>query len=142
MRWLGIAAMLLLAAFFGLLGLGNYVQVVEAREIWASGEQAEGTLVEHHGYSKSNRKEYSYSYRVGGAELRAERRSIPWEARNLPVGSKLVVKYARADPRKSVTAAEMEVSESAPNRWAMPVLAIAFLVFAAAIFRRGRKPAT
>lgn len=143
MPWIGSIALLLLAAFFGLLSIGHALQVQEARAIWADGKATEGTLTAQHRRKKSAVVEYSYVYRVDGRELIAEKRSIPWAAREIPVGAKLAVRYDPANPEKSVTPAELQEIESWANRALLPVLALAFLAGAIVVFVRGRKrPAT
>ena len=143
MRWLGIVALLLLAAFSGLLSLGHALQVEEARGIWAGGKATEGTITAQHRRKKSTVVEYSYAYRVDGRELVAEKRSIPWAAREIPLGARLAVRYDPARPEKSVTPAELQELENWANRALFPVLALAFLAGAVVVFVRGRKrPAT
>jgi hypothetical protein len=130
MRWLGILAVFALSVGFGLLALGNHLQVTEAREIWANGRVAQGKVVEHQGYPGSSRRTYTYTYRLGDAEFTAERRAIPWEARDIPVGSKLEVRYDPRDPKKSITSAEMQERQSLWNVGFLPAFALAWLLLA------------
>ena len=143
MRWVGVVVLLVLAAFFGLLAIGHSLQVEEARRVWATGKAADGKLTAHHGRRKSTVREYDYSYRVDGRELVAEKRSIPWSAREIPVGSRLEVRYDPADPEHSMTPAELQELENWANRAFLPLVALALLGGAVYVaFRRERKPAT
>jgi hypothetical protein len=143
MRWVGVVVLLVLSAFFGLLAIGHSLQVEEARRVWATGKVADGTLTAHHGRRKSTVREYDYTYRVEGRELLAEKRSIPWSAREIPVGARLEVRYDPADPEHSMTPAELQELENWANRAFLPLVALAFLggsIFVA--LRRAKKPAT
>lgn len=144
MRWVGTIVILACAAFFALLALGHALQVDEAQRVWATGKATEGTLTEHHGRRKGNLREYTYTYRVDGRELTAERRTIPWSAREIPVGSKLDVRYDPADPEASVTPAELREFESWANRAFFPLVAAALFGWGIAriVRRGGKKPAT
>lgn len=143
MRWVGVVVLLVLAAFFGLLAIGHSLQVEEARRVWATGKAADGTLTAHHGRRKSTVREYDYSYRVDGRELIAEKRSIPWGAREIPVGSRLDVRYDPAEPERSMTPAELQELENWANRAFFPLVALALLGGAAYVaLRRGKRPAT
>ena len=88
MKWVGVAVLLLVAAFFGLLALGHVLLVEEMREIWASGKVAEGTLVAQHTRKKSTAREYTYTFEADGQGVTAERRGIGYEAGSLPIGAK------------------------------------------------------
>ena len=138
MRWVGIIALLCMAAFFGLLAVGHTLQVDEAREVWANGKAVEGTLTAQFSRKKGP-QEYSYAYVVDGAEIAAERRSIPGAAASIPVGTKLVVRYDLADPQKSMTAAELRELEHWGNRALLPLIAFAFLAGAITVAVRGRR---
>ena len=138
MKWVGVVVLVVLAAFFGLLALGNALMREKALEIWAHGKVAEGTLTAHHGRKKSTLREYSYTYVVDGKELTAERRTIPWAARELPVGSRLVVRYDPFDPSKSFTEAEMQEWNHAGNRAFLAVIALVLLGGAAYVAVRKR----
>ena len=143
MRWVGVVVLLVLAAFFGLLAIGHSLQVEDARRIWATGKAADGTLTAHHGRRKSTVREYDYSYRVEGRELVAAKRSIPWGAREIPVGSRLEVRYDPADPERSMTPAELQELENWANRAFLPLVALALLAGAIYVaLRRGKEPAT
>jgi hypothetical protein len=142
-RWAVNIVILVLAAFFALLSLGHMLQVHKAQELWATGRVTEGTLTAHHGRRKSQLREYSYTYRVDGAELTAERRTIPWKHRELPIGSGLVVRYDPTSPERSITPAELEEQESWANRAFFPLVSIALFAWAIwRIARRRPKPAT
>ena len=137
MKWLAFAIVLAFAAGFGMLALGHYLQVQEAREVWSSGKVTEGTLVEQ----VPRRRTYTYTYRVGGSELTAERRSVPYAAREIPVGAKLVVRYDPARPEKSVTPAELQAWESWGNRALLPAMALGLLGFGVwLVLPRKKKP--
>jgi hypothetical protein len=143
MRWIGAVILLMLAAFFGLLAIGYTMQVEEARRIWMVGQATDGTLAAHHGRRKSTLREYDYTYRAEGRELLAQKRSIPWAAREIPVGARLEVRYDPAHPEHSMTPAELQELENWANRAFLPLVAIALL--GGAIFvalRRAKKPAT
>lgn len=143
MRWLGAVVLVVLSAFFALLSIGHAIQVDEARQVWAAGKPTDGTLTAHHGRRKSTVREYTYTDRVDGRELIAEKRSIPWGAREIPVGSRLEVRYDPADPERSMTPAELQELENWANRAFLPLVALALL--GGAIFvalRRGKNPAT
>ena len=143
MRWAGAVVLLVLSAFFGLLAIGHSLQVDEARRVWATGKETDGTLTAHHGRRKSTLREYTYSYRVEGRELLAQKRSIPWSAREIPIGTRLEVRYDPANPQASMTPAELQELENWANRAFFPLAALGLL--GGAIFvalRRGRKPAT
>jgi hypothetical protein len=142
MRWTGIVALFLLAAFFGLLALGNAVALDEAREISARGQATEGVLTEQHRRKKGTAVEYTYTYKVEGREFTAERRSIPWGRSGMPVGSKLAVRYDPTDPERSVTPAELEELEHPANRAFLWIVAFAFLAWAGYLMVRGPKKAT
>ena len=143
MRWVGAVVLLVLAAFFGLLAIGHSLQVEEARRVWAAGTATDGTLTAHHGRRKSTVREYDYTYRVEGRELVAQKRSIPWSAREIPVGARLEVRYDPANPEASMTAAELRELENWANRAFPPLLALALLGGAIYVaFRREKKPAT
>jgi hypothetical protein len=144
MKWLGVVVLLVLSAFFGLMTLGHVLLVEEMRELWANGKVAEGTLVAHHARKKSTLREYSYTFEAGGATVTAERRTIPYGAASLPVGTKLVVRHDPQDPSRSVTPAELQEHENWANRALLPLIAIAFLVGAIFVARRGprRAPST
>ena len=140
MRWGGIVALLVLAAFFGLLAVGHSLQVEEAREIWAHGNAVEGTLTAQIS-QKKGAQYYSYAYRAEGTEITAERRSIPGAAAEIPVGTKLVVRYDPGNPEKSTTAAELRELEHWGNRALLPLIALALLGWAIALVVRGRRKA-
>lgn len=123
MKWLSVALVLFFAAGFGLLALGNQLELEQARELWANGKVSEGTVVEQY----RRRRTYTYTYRVEDSELTAERRSIPWAAGEFPVGAKIVVRYDPATPGRSMTAAELLERENWGNRGLLPVLALGFL---------------
>ena len=140
MRWVGIFVVLLMAALFGLLALGNALALDEARAISATGQATEGVLTQHHRRKKSTALEYSYTYKVEGREVSAERRSIPWAFGDIPVGSKLAVRYDPANPERSVTPAELAELEHPANRAFLWVVALVFLGWAAfLVFRRPKK---
>ena len=130
MRWAGTVLILVASGFFALLGIGHLLVVKELEQLWVQGHAAEGTLTAHHGRRKSNMSEYSYTYRVGGEEFTAERRSVPWSARDLPVGSRLDVRYDPAEPDRSVTPAELEENGKWTNQAIFFVVAAGFLAWA------------
>jgi hypothetical protein len=135
----GIVVVLLLAAFFALLALGNALALDEAREISARGQATEGVLTEHHRRKKSTALEYSYTYRVEGRQLTAERRSIPWARGDTPVGSKLAVRYDPSNPARSVTPAELEELEHPANRAFLWIVALALFAWAGYLMVRRPK---
>ena len=140
MRIAGSVALVVMAAFFGLLALGHTLQVEEAREIWAHGRPVEGSLTAQISQKKGPQY-YSYAYAVDGAAITAERRSIPGAAAQIPVGTKLAVRYDPADPARSMTAAELQELEHPANRALLPMMALAFLGGAIYLAARGpRKP--
>ena len=135
--------LLVMSALFALVALGHELQVLEAQQAWATGRLTEGTLTAHYGRRKSNMREYSYTYRVDGKEYTAERRTIPWSAREIPVGARLEVRYDPMSPAKSVTPAELEELQSWGSRWGLAAISAAFFAWAIARIVRGRrKPAT
>ena len=143
MRWAVNIVLLVMSGLFGLVALGHELEVLERHQAWATGRLTEGTLTAHYGRRKSNMREYSYTYRVDGKEFIAERRTIPWKAREIPVGSKLEVRYDPMKPERSVTPAELEELESWGSRYGLAAISLGFLAWAIARIVRGRrKPAT
>jgi len=130
MRWPGTILILVASGFFALLGIGHLVAVENAEKLWARGKPAEGTLTAHHGRRKSNMSEYTYDYRVGDQGYTAERRSVPWSARELPIGARLEVRYDPEDPDRSITPAELEEARKWPNKAFFFVVSAAFLGWA------------
>jgi uncharacterized protein DUF3592 len=124
-----------------LLALGQFQGVREARELMAGGSRAEGTITEQLGARKSNARYYSYRFRAGDREWVAARRDIPWAAGEIPVGTKVAVRYDPARPGRSITPAELDEIESLGNRLLFPLLGAGLLAWGMARIVRRRKPA-
>ena len=138
MRWLVSIPVLLAGLFVCLLALGSELHLQEHRRLMESGAQAEGTITEQLGARKSNAKFYSYRFRAADREWTASRRDIPYSARELPIGSKVPVRYDPADPARSVTPAELQELEGWGNRFLFPVIGVALVAWAVTLMRARR----
>ncbi len=142
MRRFATVLILVSGLFAVFLAFAHFQSVEGARQLMASGAQAEGTVTEQSGTRGSNAKFYSYTFRAGAREWVATRRDIPWAAREIPVGAKVAVRYDPAKPERSITAAELEEAESWGNRLLFPLIAAALLGWGAARIARRNKPPT
>lgn len=135
-------ALILVAGLFALLmAIGHHQSVEGARELMRTGAQAQGTVTEQLGTRGSNAKYYSYTFRAGTREWVATRRGIPWAAREIPVGAKIAVRFDPANPKDSITQAELEEAENWANRMLFPLAAAGLLGWAIArAVRRPKRP--
>jgi hypothetical protein len=138
-----LAATILIALaglLFALLALGNELRLADMRTLMESGAQAEGTVTEQLGAKKSNAKAYSYKYRVGEREWTATRRDIPYAARELPIGSRVPVRYDPTNPERSITPAELEEAHGWGNRILFPLITVALIAWAVRRAVRAGRP--
>ena len=141
-RWAANLAIVAAALFFLVLGAGNHLQLVEARELVEAGTPVEGVVTERISRRKSNSYDFHYRYSVGGREYAALRRSGPYSMRDeLAPGSKIRVWHDRAEPSRSTTRAELAELESIPNRLFFPLAGVALLAWAIQRMRRRPQPA-
>ena len=128
---LAVSILIALAGLlFALLALGNELRLSDMRTLMESGARAEGTITEQLGAKKSNAKSYSYRFRAGDRDWTATRRDIPYAARELPIGSRVPVRYDPANPERSITSHELEEAHGWGNRILFPLVAIAFIAWA------------
>lgn len=137
-----VATVLILVAglFAAVMAIAHHLSVQSARELMRTGSQAQGTVTEQLGSRGSNAKYYSYTFRVGAREWVAKRRDIPWTARELPVAAKVAVRYDPSNPERSITAAELEETESWGNRILFPLVATGLLTWGIGRVVRRKKP--
>ena len=140
MRWFFTILILVTGLFAAVLAIGHAISVRDAQQLMATGAQAEGTITEQLGARRSNAKFYSYKFNVAGREWTATRRDIPWAARELPVGSKVPVRYDTAKPERSITPAELAALEGWGNRAFFPLVAAGLLGWGIARIVRRRRP--
>ncbi len=142
MRWVYTIVILLAGLFVLVLALGAGLQRAEARQLWANGAVAEGTVTERQGSKGSNAKFYSYTFPAAGSVQTRTRRDIsPWTAGEVPIGAKVTVRYDPKDPSKSITRHELDEIESFGNRIVFPMIGAALVAWALLrIFRPRRAP--
>ena len=138
MRWLVTILIVLGALLAAALALGQHFALADARQLFATGAHAQGTITEQVGARKSNSRYYSYRFSAGTREVTASRRGVPWAAQDLPVGSSLAVRYDPRDPSRSITPAELQEAEGWGNRLLFPLLCASLVAWAVA--RILRKP--
>lgn len=140
-RWLATLLIVAGGLFFLLLGLGGWLQVVEAREIKASGTQAEATVSgKRSGGKRSSRYDFSYTVRVGDRQVEKTVTGIGYRNyERMKIGERIAVWYRADDPGRSITDVELAEIESWPNLLFLPVVGLALLGWAIArIVRRPR----
>lgn len=141
MRRVATVLILVAALFAAIMTFAHHQSVQRARELMRTGAQAQGTVTEQLGTRGSNAKYYSYTFRAGTRGWVATRRDIPWAARELPVGAKVAVRYDPANPERSITAAELEETESWGNRILFPLVAAALFAWGIGrVVRRKKLP--
>ena len=142
MRWFFTILILAAGLLAALLTVGHAVTIEQSNELMRSGAKATGIVTEQLGTKGSNAKHYSYRFRAGDREVTATRRDIPWEAREIPVGSPIEVRYDPAKPERSITAPELEEAGKWGNRLFFPLLAAGLFGWAIARVVRKPKPPT
>ena len=142
MRRVATALILVAGLFAVIMAFAHHQWVQGARELMRSGAQAQGTVTEQLGTRGSNAKYYSYTFLAGTREWVATRRGIPWAAREIPAGAKIAVRYDPANPKDSITPAELEEAENWANRILFPLAAAGLLGWGAARIARRKKPPT
>lgn len=148
MAWLGkgsrwFATLLIVAGglFFLLLGLGAWLQLVEAREVRATGALAEATVTgKRAGGKRSSRHDFSYTVRVGQRQFDRTVTGIGYrDYERLQVGERILVWYRAEDPARSLSEVELAELESWPNRLFLPLAGLALLAWGVArMIRRPR----
>ena len=127
--------------FFLLLGLGNHLQLLEARQLMAEGEKVEGNVTK--AYSGGRRStayyyDYEYSAAESGLKLSGEKRSISFSHyEQLRPGTRIPVWHDAWNPERSMTTAEMAERENWANWLFLPVLGFGLLGWG--IFRLFRR---
>ena len=143
LRWLGTTLILGAALVFLLLALGGHLQLVEARQLMATGIRAQATVTQKWaGGKRSSRYDFSYAFRVGDRNFEKTVTGIGYgDYERLQVGQPIAVWHEPANPANNITHPDLDDRESWPNRLFGVVLGFVLLGWGMVrIVRRPRGP--